>query len=71
MLKIVNKSIEEITSKEEKIDLSLFEEFFESSSPADYAKMLINTKNRDENKKKCRRDRKQNIRFKRNNKNNE
>ena len=43
MLKIVNKSIEEITSKEEKIDLSLFEEFFESSSPADYAKMLINT----------------------------
>ena len=52
MLKIVNKSIEEITSKEEKIDLSLFEEFFESSSPADYAKMLINTKNRDENKKK-------------------
>ena len=71
MLKIVNKSIEEIKSKEEKIDLSLFEEFFESSSPADYAKMLINAKNRDENKKKCRRDRKQNIRFKRNNKNNE
>ena len=71
MLKIVNKSIEEITSKEEKTDLSLFEEFFESSSSADYAKMLINTKNRDENKKKCRRDRKQNIRFKRNNKNNE
>ena len=50
MLKIVNKSIEEITSKEEKIDLSLFEEFFESSSPADYAKMLINTKNLNENK---------------------
>ena len=71
MLKIVNKSIEEIKSKEEKIDLSLFEEFFESSSPADYAKMLINAKNRHENKKKCRRDRKQNIRFKRNNKNNE
>ena len=71
MLKIANKSIEEIKSKKEKIDLSLFEEFFESSSPADYAKMLINTKNRDENKKKCRRDRKQNISFKRNNKNNE
>ena len=35
---------------EEKINLSLFEEFFESSSPADYAKMLINTKNADENK---------------------
>ena len=35
---------------EEKINLSLFEDFFESSSPADYAKMLINTKNVDENK---------------------
>ena len=35
---------------EEKINLSLFEEFFESSSPANYAKMLINTKNADENK---------------------
>ena len=34
---------------EEKINLSLFEEFFESSSPADYAKMLINT-SPDENK---------------------
>ena len=31
-----------------KIYLSLFEEFFESSSPADYSKMLINTKNADE-----------------------
>ena len=30
--------------------ISLFEEFFESSSPADYAKMFINTKNADENK---------------------
>ena len=36
---------------EEKINLSLFEEFFESSSPADYAKMLINIRNWDENKK--------------------
>ena len=35
---------------EEKINLSLFEEFFESSSPANYAKMLINTKNADKNK---------------------
>ena len=35
---------------EEKINLSLFEDFFESSSPADYAKMLVNTKNADENK---------------------
>ena len=34
----------------EKINLSLSEEFFESSSRADYAKMLINT-NPDENKK--------------------
>ena len=33
---------------EEKIYLSLFEEFFESSSPTDYSKMLINTKNADE-----------------------
>ena len=29
----------------------MFEDFFESSSPADYAKMLINIKNADENKK--------------------
>ena len=50
VLKDVNKFIEEIKSMEEKINLSLFEEFFESSSPADYAKMLINTKNADENK---------------------
>ena len=28
----------------------MFEDFFQSSSPADYAKMLINTKNADENK---------------------
>ena len=34
----------------EKINLSLFEDFFESSSPADYAKTLINTRNPDENK---------------------
>ena len=34
----------------ENINLSLFEEFFESSSPADYAKNLINTKNLNENK---------------------
>ena len=50
VLKDVNKFIEEIKSMEEKINLSLFEEFFESSSPANYAKMLINTKNADENK---------------------
>ena len=34
----------------EKINLNLFEDFFESSSPADYAEMLINIKNADENK---------------------
>ena len=44
-LKNVNKFIQEIRSMEEKISLSLFEDFFENSSPADYAKMLINTKN--------------------------
>ena len=34
----------------EKINLSLFEDFFESSSPVDYAKAFINTKNPDKNK---------------------
>ena len=34
----------------EKINLSLLEDFFESSSSADYAKTLINTKNPNENK---------------------
>ena len=29
----------------------MFEDFFESSSPVDYVKKLINTKNPDENKK--------------------
>ena len=33
-----------------KINSSLFKEFFELSSPAKYAKELINIKNRDENK---------------------
>ena len=50
MLKNANEFIEEIKSTVEKINLSLFEEFFEHSSPADYAKMLINIKNQDENK---------------------
>ena len=49
VLKDLNNFIQEIKSIEEKINLSLFEEFFESSSPADYAKMLINT-SPDENK---------------------
>ena len=52
VLKDVNKFIEEIKSLEEKINLSLFKEFFELSSPAKYAKELINTKNQDENKKR-------------------
>ena len=68
VLKDVNKFIEEIKSLEEKINLSLFKEFFELSSPAKYAKELINTKNQDENKKKDRRDKIQNIRFRRHNK---
>ena len=71
VLKDVNKFIEEIKSLEEKINLSLFKEFFELSSPAKYAKELINTKNQDENKKKDRRDKIQNIRFRRHNKKNE
>ena len=35
---------------QKKINLSFFEDFFESLSPADYAKMLVNTKNLNENK---------------------
>ena len=50
VLKNVNKFIKEIKSMEEKINSSLFEEFLESSSPANYTKILINTKNADENK---------------------
>ena len=34
----------------EKINLSLSEDFFESQSPAMYAKMLINTENPDKSK---------------------
>ena len=39
--------IQEIESIWEKINLSLFKDFFELSSPADYSKMLINTENSD------------------------
>ena len=49
MLEDVNKFIQKIELIAEKINLSFFEDFFESSSPADYAKTLINTKNPDEN----------------------
>ena len=51
LLEVLNKYIEEIKSMEEKFYLSLFKEFFELSSSANYAKMLINTKKRNENKK--------------------
>ena len=47
---LINKFIQEIRSMEEKIDLSLFKDSFGFSSPAEYAKVLINTKNQDENK---------------------
>ena len=67
-LEDVNSFIQNIESMAEKINFSLFEEFFGSPSPVDYAKELINTKNPDENKKKCSRDKRQNIRFKRQNK---
>ena len=49
VLEDVNNFIQKIESMAEKINLSFFEDFFESSSPADYAKMLINTKNPDKN----------------------
>ena len=49
MLNYVKEKLREIKSMEEKINLSFFEDFFESSSPADYAKILSNIKNVDEN----------------------
>ena len=48
VLKDANNFIQEIKSMEEKINLSLSKDFFESSSPADYAEML--TENQDKNK---------------------
>ena len=51
VLKDVNSFIKKIESISEKINLSFFKDFFESSSLADYAKMLINTKKPDKNKK--------------------
>ena len=50
MLKDVDDFIQEIKSLEEKIYLILSKNIFESSSPADYAKKLINTENANENK---------------------
>ena len=52
MLKNVNTFIQQIRSMEEKINLNLFKRFFELLSTANYAKMLINIKNADENKEK-------------------
>ena len=50
VLKDVEKFIQKIKSITENISLSLFEDFLESSSPADYAKELINVKDPNENK---------------------
>ena len=50
MLKDVEKFILKIESMAGNINLSFFEDFFESSSPADYAKVPINIKDLNENK---------------------
>ena len=50
VLESVKKFIQKIKSMAENINLSLFEEFFKSLSPADYAKKLINVKDTNENK---------------------
>ena len=47
----VNNLVQKIEQMAEKINLSLFEDFFGSPSPADYAKELISIRNSDENKK--------------------
>ena len=50
VLEDVKNFIQKSKSEAEKINLSLFKDFFESSSPADYAKKLINVKDPNENK---------------------
>ena len=50
MLKDLKDFIQEFESVSENINLSLFEDFFESWSPTDYVKKLINT-SPDKNKK--------------------
>ena len=50
VLKDIIKFIQKIESMAENINLSLFEDFFESSSPADYAKSLVNFKAPQKNK---------------------
>ena len=49
MLKDASKFIKKIESMAENINLSLFNEFFDSP-PVDYAKYVINLKNTEENK---------------------
>ena len=67
VLKDVENFIPEIKSMEEKINLDLFEDFFESPSPAHYAKILVKT-SPGENKKNSRGNKRQDIKFKRQNK---
>ena len=50
MLKGVQKIIQKIKLVTENINLSLLEDFFQSSSPAGYAKEFINVKDPNENK---------------------
>ena len=50
VLENVTNFIQKIESMAENINLSLFKDFFELSSPDDYTKMLINIKNPNENK---------------------
>ena len=50
MLKDVEKFIQKIKSMVENINLRFSKDFFESSSPAEYAKELVNVKDPNENK---------------------
>ena len=50
VLKDVKNFIQKLESMAKIINLTLFEDFFQSSSPADYAKRLINVKDSNENK---------------------
>ena len=70
MLKEVSKFVKKIKSMAKNINLSLFNEFFESS-PVNYAKYLINFKNTEKKQRICNWGKKQNISFKRQNKKNE
>ena len=69
VLENVNDFIQKIKSMLKNINLSLFSEFFELS-PAGYVKEIIKVKDPDENKD-ISRDKRQNIRFKRQNKRDE